>query len=244
METVRVTTSQNIDIEYELAGFGPRFLAYLLDGLLWALVFFFIVASSWLIKFPSSEQWVTGLVFGGLFLLYALYDLICEVFFNGQSIGKRVMKIKVISLDGARPTIGQYILRWLFRIVDMSVTSGLGALVSVAASEKKQRIGDMVAGTTVVRTHPRTDISHVAFMPPSSNYEVVFPEAANLSDKEIEIVHEVLSNFHSSQNYPLIHATANRIKEHLNIRYSLKKDDEEFLETIVKDYNHLQHFEN
>ena len=95
-------------------------------------------------RFFSNNGWLV-VVF---FLPVVFYDLISEILLDGQSVGKKVMGIKVVSLNGAQPSLGQYLLRWVFRIVDFSFSGSLVAVIMVAVTEKKQRLGDMLAGTT------------------------------------------------------------------------------------------------
>lgn len=238
MHTIRITTSQNIDIDYEYAGLGERILARLIDiGILFVLA---LAAAASEGVFHRFDNLLKGIPIAMVlwFLLLAFYDLISEAFFNGQSVGKRVMKIKVISLDGCQPSFGQYLMRWLFRIVDFGITVQLGALVSVVLTEKNQRIGDLVAGTTLIRTHPRTDFNQVAFAPVDDSYQPVFQEASQLRNSEIVLIHEVIENVRRSDNFPLLYQTAARLKQHLNIVAPYGMDDLAFLETLVKDYNY------
>ncbi|RZA03505.1 MAG: RDD family protein [Sphingobacteriaceae bacterium] len=232
MQTIRITTSQNIDIDYEIAGVGERILAYLIDAAIFVLIYIAIG--------------VTGVVTGRditlivsiivLLVLYVFYDLVCEIFMNGQSVGKRIMKIKVISLDGGQPTIGQYMLRWLFRIVDFTLTSGLCAVISTSVSKNSQRVGDMVAGTTLIKTTSRTQIDAIAFTPPDENYKVVFTQVTQLTDKDIVLIHEVLANYIKYGNYEMLAIAAAKLKELLHIMTDM--DDVMFLNTLVRDYNH------
>ncbi|PJJ83837.1 RDD family protein [Mucilaginibacter auburnensis] len=237
MQTVRITTSQNIDIEYEIAGLGPRILARILDGLLFGLVIIFFVL------FPSITSVKLGeigiaIVVIAFFSLFVFYDLLCEIFMNGQSIGKRVMKIKVISADGGRPTLGQYLLRWLFRIVDFTMTGGVCALICAAVSEKNQRVGDMVAGTVLVRTEPSAKMEAIAFTPPVEEaYTPAFTEASQLKDKDIALIHEVLTNYIQSGNSVILYNTAVKLKQVLGIQTQM--DDMRFLQTLIKDYNYI-----
>lgn len=236
MNTIKITTSQNIEIHYDVAGPGERILGYFIDMALFIILFLALGISIALADKRPSEI-VLGFIIIGCFLIFGAYDLACEIFFNGQSLGKRIMKTRVISLSGTSPTIGQYLLRWLFRIVDFSLTSNVGALIAVAVTEKKQRIGDLVAGTTVIRTVPRETIDQVAFMPPEENYTPVYPEAAELKDKDIALIHEILENFKKSGNYTLLHQTGLRVKDALKIE-NKGQDDYTFLQTVIKDYNY------
>ncbi len=235
MQTVKIQTSQNIDIDYEVAGLGERVLARLTDlGIAIGLAIVLVILAaitSW------NEVFVIALIVVYL-VAFVFYDLLCEVFFNGQSLGKRVMKIKVISVDGARPSFGQYIMRWLFRIVDFGIGSGVCALIAVAVSDKKQRIGDMVAGTTLIKTTPRVLMDGIAFMPTTvDTYTPVFSEVINLTDQDIALIHEVIMNFNKTGNSVLLYNMATRIKDHLSITSELP--DYQFLNLVIKDYNHI-----
>lgn len=237
MQTIRITTSQNIDIDYEIAGVGPRILAYIIDFLLFVLIFIAVAIGNGVIH-NMNNSFALGLSIIIVVVFYIFYDLLCEIFMNGQSIGKKIMKIKVISLDGGRPSVGQYILRWLFRIIDFGLTWGGCGLITAAVSEKNQRIGDMVAGTTVIRTSPSTRMKDIAFTPPEDEgYIPVFPEAAQLTDKDIALVHDVLLNYIQSGNGVLLYNTATKLKTVLNVETNM--DDMRFLQTLIKDYNHI-----
>ncbi|HEY0055484.1 MAG TPA: RDD family protein [Pedobacter sp.] len=239
MQSIRITTAQNIDIDYEIAGLGARILARLIDWGIFIALFIAIISLN-LIGDRASKLFQTGIpiIMVIYFLIYVLYDLICEVFFNGQSVGKRIMKIRVISLDGAQPSLGQYLMRWIFRIVDFGITFQVGGLIAAVSTEKNQRIGDMVAGTVLVQTTPSTKFDQVGFAPISGNYKPVFSEASLLTNSEVVLIHEVLQNFKISDNYPLVYSTATRLKKHLNIVSPVEMDDLTFLQTLITDYNY------
>jgi uncharacterized RDD family membrane protein YckC len=241
MQTIRITTTQNIDIDYEVAGLGERIVAYIIDMAIFIVV---IIATFIVIATVGSLQNGGGVITNGLILiiyavLFVFYDLICETAMNGQSVGKRVMKIKVISLDGSRPRFGQYLLRWLFRIIDFPLTSYACGLICIAVSDKSQRVGDMVAGTTLIKTNPRTKMNNIAFKPAEDNYQPVFAEAARLHDKDIELINEVINNYMKSRNSMLVYNMANRIKELLAVTPPPGMNDMLFLQTIIKDYSHI-----
>ena len=240
MQTIKITTSQNIDIDYEVAGLGERILARLIDLAIFFLIYLLGIAiaglTNWLID-GSLGIIIVIIIYA---VLFVFYDLIFEIFMNGQSVGKRIMKIKVISLDGGQPRVGQYFMRWLFRIVDFLLTwPGLVALIAAAVSEKTQRVGDMVAGTILIRTKPRTQINNIVFMPMYDGYQPVFKEAGQLNDKDIELIHEIIGAYMKSGNNMVVYNMAQRVKEHLNVVPPNGMNDMLFLQTIIKDYNHI-----
>jgi len=239
MQTIRITTPQNIDIDFEIAGLGERILARLID----MGIFIFVLVAGIIVL--SSTNLLAGGRIGVIIMaiiyacLFVFYDLVCESFMNGQSAGKRIMKIKVISLDGGRPQFSQYLMRWLFRIVDFTLTFQLCSLACAAINEKSQRLGDIVAGTILIRTSPRTKINNVVFMPANDGYEPVFKEATQLSDKDAELIHEVINNYIKTGNSVVVYNMALRIKGHLAVKPPAGMNDMQFLQTVIKDYNYL-----
>lgn len=239
METVKVRTTQHIDIDYPVAGLGERVAARLIDlGLFLAVLLIFLLLF-----------WLTGLLSGGgivmtvlLFIYgggFVFYDLLCEIFMNGQTLGKRWLKIKVISLNGAQPSLGQYFIRWVFRIVDFTLTQWLGALICVAVTENKQRIGDIVAGTTLIKTVPRTQLVDIAFHPIDEEYTPIFNNVSLMSDRDIELIHEVIGTYFKTKNADLIYQMASRVSNHLTVTIPQGMNELEFLRTVVKDYNQV-----
>lgn len=242
MQTVKITTSQNIDIEYEMAGLGERMVAYLID---WGILFLVYYAAFIVMTIlnlvpgtgPESSAVIFGIVIFVIIILFALYDLICEVFLHGQSFGKKLMKIRVVSIDGTSPRLGQYLLRWIFRLVDFTLTFQLGGLISVTTSKPHQRIGDRVAGTTVIKTKPRTQLEDIAFIPPEENYQPLFPEAERLNSRDIELIHEVIRNFKESGNNVLVYNLAVKLSEHLSVQIPAQMNEMEFIQALLKDHN-------
>ncbi|GAA4330762.1 RDD family protein [Mucilaginibacter gynuensis] len=236
MQTVTIHTTQNIDIDYEIASLGDRVLARLIDyGIFFVLAIIIGIGG----VAALGDGPLVGFIFVGLFALFVFYDLICEAIFNGQSAGKRIMKIKVISLDGARPSFGQYLMRWLFRLVDFAITGQLGGLICAASTKNIQRIGDIVAGTVLIKTTPRTKMEHIVFKPSEDTYEPVFKETSMLGDKDVALVGDVINTYYKTGNAVVVYNMAARIKTHLNITAPENMNDLVFLQTIVKDYSHI-----
>ncbi|MBE9586709.1 RDD family protein [Mucilaginibacter sp. JRF] len=233
MQTVTIHTTQNVGIDYEIAGVGDRVLARMIDyGI------FIALGVAGLIATGATQSDLMMYYFIGLYVIFVFYDLICEVFFNGQSLGKRIMKIRVISLDGKRPSFGQYLLRWLFRIVDFMITGIIG-LIAAAVTKNVQRVGDMVAGTTLIRTKPRTTIEQLVFTPTVDTYEPVFKEATQLTDRDVALVNEVIQAYFKTGNTTLVYNMAEKMKGYLGITPPETMNDLLFLQTIVKDYTHI-----
>lgn len=233
MQTIKVRTTQNVFIEYPVGSVGDRILAFLLDRLILIVYSIFIVAL--FINANMEVAWIWMMTLG---LPWLFYHLLFEVFMNGQSPGKRVMKIQVVRLDGTPPTIGNYIMRWIFSFIDYYVLSGVIAVVIIAMGGKGQRLGDVVAGTSVVKLTEREEVtSSEIFVSPEETYVPTFSQVIQLTENDIELVQRALEvNRDQGNSQPLLVVTE-RIKSLLGIQTDLPPI--KFLYTIIKDFNHI-----
>lgn len=235
MSTIRVQTTQNVSLEYEVASVGDRVLAAIIDNvILIAWIGVLVLLAAWAGVEGPILTVVLGLLAG---VPYIGYHLLCEVFMNGQSLGKKARHIKVIRLDGTPPRFGDYLIRWILRIVDTGIMSGLVAVVAVLVNGKGQRIGDMAAGTAVVSTRPRQGEGALAPAFTEAGYVVVFPEASHLADHDVATIRQLLQRGLASENYLLLNELADKVKSITGI--STELPDEAFLRTILRDHAHL-----
>lgn len=233
MSTIRITTSQNIELEYDLSSVGERIVAYIIDMLI--IIAYFILVS--ILFFNRSLGRASDTLIYVVILPALFYHLGSEILMNGQSVGKKAMKIKVISLDGGSASLGQYLIRWVFRLVDFTVSSWLAGLIAVAATEKRQRVGDLVAGTTLIRTVPRATFQETLYVPPvPAEYQVRFPEVEKLSDKDMQLVKEVIMNVRKSGNSMLALQAAEKIEQTIGVTRG-QLEPGAFLMALLADYN-------
>jgi uncharacterized RDD family membrane protein YckC len=241
METIKITTSQNVDLEYEAAGVGYRILATLLDGVFIAVYIVIIVLLCMQLGFNyfyQSNQYLASTLIIILGLPVLLYHFLSETFMNGQSLGKKVVGIKVVKLDGTQPGIGSFILRSILRVIDIQLVNGLVALISVAASDKSQRLGDMAAGTTVIKKGSNVSLQNTILYKQVIDYKIVFEQVALLSDKDLGIIKEILDHSLANNKPQNLKALAQKVKTKMNITTTLT--DEQFLKTVLLDYSHYQ----
>ena len=230
---VNIETAQNVFIEYEIASIGDRIIGYLID-----LVIFIAILIIGLLIVDNTLEGDAKIV--GSFLVFIptlFYDLVFETLFDGRSPGKMAMKMKVIDLSGKQPSIGAYILRWMMRPVDFLLFSGAVAFMSVIIGGKGQRLGDLVAGTTVVKTDRSDKFSNVLFPEFDESYEVSFPQVTQLQDRDINIIKEVMRRYNRNREGSALRQLSARVKETLQIESELSHY--KFLDKIVKDYHHL-----
>lgn len=234
MDNIRIQTTQNVDIEYEVASIGDRILATLLDYLFftaYALLILVVAGlTSW--NFFNSLGMITLLV-----LPVLLYDLVCEVLFQGKSFGKMIMKIKVVMVDGTQANFGAYLLRWLLRIIDTRLFGGAIALIAVLVNGKGQRVGDMAAGTTVIKLKQKVQLSDTILNKVHPDYTMVFPQVSRLSDNDIAIIKDVVQVCIRTNNYEVLGKLSRKTKEAMGVTVNLP--DVQFLSTVVKDYSYF-----
>ncbi len=238
MSVITVTTPFNIDLEFRIAAFHKRLLAWLMDLLL--IYTYVYIVNRFLVQ-PLGVYESLGDTAAILLLLIPAYSyhLFCEIFWSGQSVGKKAMGIKVIDLSGNEATVSQYLLRWLFRLFDMMITLGAAAVLSAALSKYNQRLGDLVAGTVVIDKNYRTGIDETIYLElEEEGYKVMYPEVMRLSDRDINGIRNLLHTRGSNRDTELYMAqVASRIEEVLQIKTEL--EPRELLEQLLKDYNHL-----
>ena len=231
-----IQTAQNVELSLAPAGVGERMLAWLADTAVWGgYAFAAVWALDALDMLGASDMPIVVAV--GLPVL--LYHLAFEVFFEGQTPGKMLLRLRVARLDGAQPTLGQYALRWLLRFVDVTLSSGTVAVLSVSLSRRQQRVGDIAAGTTVVRQRRRVRLDEVLYPETPPGYVPRFPEAARLSDADIQTLRAVLVRHRLSARDFGRATLAERAKAAVEARLGLEPVDmlpDHFLEAVVRDH--------
>jgi uncharacterized RDD family membrane protein YckC len=234
MQTVRVRTTQNVFIDYPVASIGDRILGFLIDRII--LILYSVAIFAFLVNIELEEigyLWIIVLAFPWMF-----YGLLFEIFMNGQSPGKRVMKTKVVRLDGSPPTIGDYLLRWIFSFIDYYILSGAIAVVFVAMSGKGQRLGDIVAGTSVIKLIEQQEITGKdVFVTAEDMHVPTFTQVTQLNETDIEIIQRALEVNREQGNIQPVMIITEKIKTMLGIQTDLPPV--KFLYTVIKDYNTL-----
>lgn len=233
MQTISVRTTQNVFIQYPLASVGDRILGYLIDQLIFVVYVFIVIAIA-----QSIDMEQIWLLIALLSIPYILYRLLFEIFMNGQTPGKRAMQIKVVRINGTPATVGDYVLRWIFGLIELNIASGLIAMLSVIIGGKGQRLGDLVAGTTVIKLiEQRQATAQEVFVSSENNYEVSFPQAVQLNPSDIELIQRSLEINRDLGNQKPMLAITEKVKTQLGVKTDMPPI--KFLYVLIKDYNHL-----
>ncbi|MEW6470061.1 MAG: RDD family protein [Bacteroidota bacterium] len=238
-QSIEIVTTQNVPIVYELAGLRDRALAFLLDSLIiWGgiLVFglLFLAAGLW------DEDSVIFYWFFIAIPIFFFYTPLMEILNDGQTVGKMALRIKVVKLNGREVSLGDYLMRWVFRSIEIYFCAGSIASMMVSSSDKGQRLGDLLANTTVIRLQPRLNMtmSDLQRINTKENYQPRFPEVRKVSEEDMLLVKHVLERFQKFSNNAHKQAlieTAEAMARQLHLDKA-PNNKVEFLKVLLRDY--------
>lgn len=228
-----INTSQNVNIELKVAGVGDRIMAILIDTLIitgFSLIVFFFSSGHAI----SSNAKMILMALLGFFVL--MYHFFFEWFMRGQTFGKRYRKIKVLHKSGREASVGQLLVRNLIRLIDSFY--GLGLLV-MFISKKSQRLGDLAAGTLVVKIDEAHRLSASALTPVEEAYVPVFSklEMLRLQERDMELIKEIIQRDVMQMNWKLVGSLGAKIQEKAQIEIHDMKALA-FLQTVLKDFQY------
>jgi uncharacterized RDD family membrane protein YckC len=224
MQTAIVQSTSSIN-QAVIASIGDRILAFIIDSVI--LTGYTIVMGSLFFSL-DIEDLLVWFIFAVIPLLF--YTMIFEISMDGQTPGKRAMQIRVVSSEGQDASSGQIVIRWIFLIAGFYFFSGIIATVVILANGKGQRLGDIVAGTKVVKLAYRGTVNSTVYVP-------TFPMARLLTPADIETVSRALNAQRDLENEVPVALVTEKMKWMLAIDTELSPSD--FLSTLVKDYKHL-----
>ncbi len=147
-----ISTPERVSFRLETAGLGSRFTAQLIDCLALVVVLTAFTVATVALGALSRSVTVFTLVFGvlGFFVFWGFW-IVPEALWSGKSLGKLALQIRVVNTQGGPITVGQAIARNLMRVVDFLPLYYAAGAITIFVSSRNQRLGDLVAGTLVVR---------------------------------------------------------------------------------------------
>jgi len=235
MHKLSINTPQNVKFEYNLASLGSRIVSFAIDYFIitcYAIMVYYMVSRLGL--FNTRDPWLTTGVYMLILLPAFFYPFLMETFFNGQTIGKMIMRIKVVKIDGTRASVYQYFIRWICSIVDIFLCAGALGISSIIATKHAQRIGDIAADTTVISTKQNMALQQTLFAEITQEYTVTFPQVMRLSDKDANTIKDIYKKGYERKDYNIILALSHKLVELLDVKPQMRP--EEFIDIVIKDY--------
>ncbi len=165
-ERYHVPTPENVTFAYDVAGIGSRFMAALADGILYGLMIVALTTAYGQLEpriaDPAAASTASAVYIALSFALYWAYYILFELVWGGQSPGKRLVKLRVVRDDGTPASPGQIVIRNIIRLVDIFPGFYAVGLIAMFLNSQSRRLGDLAAGTLVVREGRSVTLEHVA----------------------------------------------------------------------------------
>lgn len=239
MKIVEVKTTQNVTITYDLAPLRERILAFVLDSLIKSFAVFLL---SFIFTVILEVRGDAGLIIFMVFVfpVVTFYTLFFEVVLHGQTPGKKMMKIKVIKLNGKQANFQDYLIRWIFRLIDIYITAGISGSMMILSNRNNQRAGDLLSNTVCVRAESKGGISlkEILRIDSKMNYEPVYPGIRSFHEEDIVLIKSALDRQRKYRNLGHDHAVidlSERVAKKLELD-GVPADRVGFLRTVLKDY--------
>jgi len=250
IEKLTIETPEQIDLEFPLAGLGSRGLALLVDSLIQAIVVIIVSVLMELISpdlfrhWAAAGKWMTALIISVMFCLYWGYFALFEVFWNGQTPGKRQAHIRVITNSGRPINVFEAIARNFLRAVDSQLGYVVGA-VAIAVDKRNRRLGDMVAGTVVVHELQEQGDSYWYSQQSTTTDASVVEVVAAMTPQEFQLIETFLNrrlDLPYDQREKTAISIADRIATRLNVAAADRPSPESFLEELSRRYRDAARF--
>ena len=233
MNEFQIETAQNVSINQNVAHIGDRMLGYLIDSL---IILFYIISMYLLLRLLDLNVRDAWSVYLLVSLPAFLYYVLLETFWDGKTVGKFVMKTKVVKIDGTKPTFANYFVRWILRIVDVVITLGGLATLTILIKGNGQRIGDIAADTTIITEKEVTDINDTIFEEVPHDYMPTYSQVTVLNDADMQTVKSLFDNAFKRGNHNVILSISKQLQKVMQVE--TKQTATNFVSTVLKDYSY------
>jgi uncharacterized RDD family membrane protein YckC len=243
LKTIEINTVQNVKIEYQLASVMERILATILDIVCIAFILFIV---RFVFSFFSDELFLTNAFAQIIMIVFiSFYSLISEFLGKGQSLGKYFLGIKVIKTNGDDLEFFDYFNRWTLRLVDIWMSFGTLAIIFISSNKNGQRLGDSIAGTTVIKKKSAygfnlNDILKLNEFQ-KSDYQFQFNNLDKLEEKDVLLIKNIIKRYKTYDNEShrlVVKDLLLKLRDVLELEHLPKTETEivNFLNALISEY--------
>jgi len=233
MNQFQIETAQNVGINQNVASIGDRMLGYLIDS---AVILLYTISAILLLVTLNLDMGDTWAIYLLVSLPAFLYYVLLETFLNGKTVGKSVMKTRVVKIDGSKPSFANYFVRWILRVIDVVLTSGGGAVLTILLKGNGQRIGDIAAGTTVISERQKLTINDTLVKDIPMDYVPTYSQVTVLNDNDMQTIKNLYDEAVRKGNHNIILNLYHRLIKVMVVETKEKPVD--FVAKVIKDYNY------
>jgi uncharacterized RDD family membrane protein YckC len=235
MSNLQINTTQNVNLDYKIVGVGERIIAFLIDGFILYLYAILVQLIGDAIGYVFDDSWTQIGLVGLIFLPAMCYSLLMHSLFNGRTVGKMLLQIRVVRVDGTPVQWSHLLVRWMLRLVDIWLFFGSVGILSILFTDKKQRLGDVAAGTVVISTKNNIKVSHTILEEVEETYVPTFLNVTLLTDKDVRLIKETYQLAKRSGDYKTMKVLRDKVEGLLGSNSNLY--DNQYIDTVIKDYN-------
>jgi len=274
MQSIQIKTPLNVKVDVQHAGVGWRLLAFVLD-IVFIIIYILILNR---VIFPlfglNSRDWredagllndmsiFLEIIFTLLFFPALFYSLWTEFFFNGQTFGKMICRIRVVKINGYHAGFTEYFTRWAFRLIDfwtgmflilfmipifgeqtagilgglITLMSGFVAFFLIIRTKNSQRLGDIVAGTTVLKLREKHSIGITILEDIQETYVPRYSQVIRLTDNDARIIKDTFTIARKNKDNVTLKKLRTRLETVMEVQ--AEQNDAEFIDTVMKDFNY------
>ncbi len=241
LSELTISTTQNVTINFKAASVGERMAASMLDLLIKLAYIIFVVYVFFNLLgvadlLDGADMWSRIAIIILFFFPVMIYSVTLESIFEGQTVGKKLIKIKVVKIDGYQASFGDYLIRWIFRIVENNMLGGLIGLISMSVNNKTQRMGDMAAGTAIISLKNNITINSTILEEIGEAYVPTYPLVIKLSDNDMRIIKDTFLIVEKTNDVETIVKLSEKIQAVTGIKMQ-SYNQIDFIKTVLKDYN-------
>jgi len=264
MKRLQIKTAQNVNINFTLANVGQRLSAFIIDNIIKFAYLYFVIEFLPFKVFETAlegDSWSIKALDVLVFLPITFYSLYSEILLGGQTLGKKLVQIKIINIEGFKPSSSDFVIRWFLRMIDFNLFTLLFVYVSslgldsevvllillfifgkmigffmILYTDNNQRFGDVIANTIVISLSDPVKFSETILEDLTNTYIPTYPNVIKLSDNDVRIIKNTFNSAKKYNDFKTLVKLRSKVIEVTGIK-SIHKTDKEFLLVILKDYN-------
>ena len=228
-------TPQGVKLQFETASVIARVAAFFIDTIIYYLGILLIIGI-----FGSSlleVKWIPIL----LVILFTFLPLFIEIWTRGQSIGKILLRIQVISNFNMQADKTLFFSRYVIKLLEIGLTMGLLPIIAISFSKRGQSFADYFSGALVVvkEKSGRFNLKELSEIATKENYEVTFPQVTKLKEEDIimlkNLLNETKGKINIGKNQKLIRMASDKLQNILGVERN-KLSEVQFISKIISDY--------